>query len=256
MKKNTFWISSAPRNGSMWLFNVTREILKISGSDVLPKKIPQWDEEMLELYEKQAMYDQNELNKYVLKLHTILNPDLPRSKILSTIRDPRDICISFLEFMKTDFQTALKSTKSIIKYSNTYNEYDKDYLKIIKYENIENKSIETVLEIAKFINCEIDYNLAKQISEKFNKDNVKKIINKNNNNLKFKIENKEKISESEIVYFSKTNYRSYDINTGFQTGHVSERKSGDWKKKFSSEEIEIINSEFKQFLIENDYHYF
>ena len=61
-------------------------------------------------------------------------------------------------------------------------------------------------------------------------------------------QNKEDIDDSSIVYFSKDNYRSFDTKTGFQTNHISNRNSGDWKKSFSSKEIEILNFEFKDFL--------
>ena len=51
-------------------------------------------------------------------------------------------------------------------------------------------------------------------------------------------------------YFSQDNYRSFDGKTGFQTNHISNRSTGDWEKKFSSEEIEIINLEFKDLISE------
>ena len=41
--KNTFWISTAPRTGSMWLFNVAREIFIINKYNVFPAKIPKND---------------------------------------------------------------------------------------------------------------------------------------------------------------------------------------------------------------------
>ena len=65
-----------------------------------------------------------------------------------------------------------------------------------------------------------------------------------------KIKNKEKIEKSEILYFSKNNYRAFDTQTGFQTNHISNRNSGEWKKVFSEKEIDIINgdSELKEFL--------
>ena len=63
-----------------------------------------------------------------------------------------------------------------------------------------------------------------------------------------KIYNKEEIKKSDIVYFSEKNYRSFDLKTGFQTNHVSARNSGDWKKKFTSKEIEILNYEFKDLI--------
>ena len=173
MSINSFWISTTPRTGSMWLYNVTREILKLSKINVLPIKIPKSDQQFFEIFEKQSLIDQNDSNKYVFKIHHILKSNLPRSKILTTIRDPRDICISFKEFMKTDFDTALKAGKSLLKYEKIYKTYNKDYLRFFRYENIENKPIETILEIANFIGYKINYKDAEEISLKYNKKKVK-----------------------------------------------------------------------------------
>ena len=115
MHLNTFWISTTPRTGSMWLFNVTKEILHYSQLKVLPINVPQNDDEFFRIFKTQSLNDLDNINRYVFKVHTILKSGLPRSKILTTLRDPRDICISFKEFMKTDFNTALKATKSILK---------------------------------------------------------------------------------------------------------------------------------------------
>ena len=250
MNINSFWISSTPRTGSMWLYNITREILKLSKINVLPIKIPKSDRNFLEIFEKQSLIDQNDSNKYVFKIHQILKPNLPRSKILTTIRDPRDICISFKEFMKTNFDTALGVAKTLLKYEKIYKTYNKDYLRFFRYENIENKPIETILEIANFIGYEINYKDAEEISLKYKKKKVKKLIKKNDENLLSKTKNKEEIDKSSIVYFSKDNYRSFDTNTGFQTNHISNRNSGDWEKSFSSKEIEILNFEFEDFISE------
>ena len=253
MNINSFWISTTPRTGSMWLYNVTKEILKFSKINVLPIKIPQFENNFIEIFKKQGLIDRNDANKYIFKVHQVLKPNLPRSKILTTIRDPRDICISFKEFMKADFDTALKESKKLLNYEKIYKTYNKDYVKFVRYENIENKSIETILEIANFIGYEINYKDAEEISLKFNKKKVKKLIKKNDENLLSKIKNKEKIDQSNIVYFSNDNYRSFDTNTGFQTNHISNRNSGDWKKSFSSKEIEILNFEFKDFISEYKY---
>ena len=250
MNINSFWISTIPRTGSMWLYNITREILKLSNINVLPIKIPKNDQEFFEIFDKQSLIEQNNLNKYVFKTHKILKPNIPKSKILTTIRDPRDICISYKEFMKTDFDAALKESKILLKYEKIYKTYNRDYLRFFRYEDIENKSIETILEIANFIGYEISYKNAEEISLKYNKEKVKNLIKNNDENLLSKIKNKEDIDESSIVYFSKDNYRSFDTKTGFQTNHISNRSSGDWKKFFSSKEIEILNFEFKDFISE------
>ena len=145
MNINSLWISTTPRTGSMWLYNVTREILKFSKINVLPTKIPKSSQEFFEIFEKQSLIDQNDSNKYAFKIHKILKPDLPRSKVLTTIRDPRDICISFKEFMKTDFDTALKAAKSLLKIktqSTDLIDYDKnnnDYKFILGINSTKNR---------------------------------------------------------------------------------------------------------------------
>ena len=250
MNINSFWISTVPRTGSMWLYNITREILKVSKINVHPIKIPKSDQEFFEIFDKQSLIEQDNLKKYVFKTHKILKPNLPRSKVLTTIRDPRDICISYKEFMKTDFNTALKESKTLLKYEKIYKTYNRDYLKFFRYDNIENKSVETILEIANFIGYEISYESAEEISLKYSKKKVKNLIMNNDENLLSKIKSKKNIDESNIVYFSKDNFRSFDTKTGFQTNHISNRNSGDWKKSFSSKEIEILNFEFKDFISE------
>tara|TARA_Y100000741_G_C18180533_1_gene529131 strand:- start:124 stop:897 length:774 start_codon:yes stop_codon:yes gene_type:complete len=249
---NSFWISTTPRTGSMWLFNITKEILNFSKFNVLPEVL-QSEQQFIEIFEKQSLIDQNNRNKYVFKVHTILKSDLPRSKILTIIRDPRDICISFKEFMKTDFNGALQAAKTLIDYERIYKTYNNNYLKFFKYENIENKPIETILEIAEFMECKINFKIAEEISLKYDKRKVKKLIKKNDDNLLSKIKKKEKIDKSNIVYISENNYRSIDAKTGFQTNHLSNRKSGDWKKFFLPKEIEIINNEFKNLISKYNY---
>ena len=95
--------------------------------------------------------------------------------------------------------------------------------------------------------------LSPKISDEFSKNNVRNLILENDNRLLSKIKKKEKVSKKEVVYFSNKNFRSYDVNTGFQSGHISNRKSGDWKNKFSENEIKVINNEFKEIIEEYNY---
>ena len=253
--KNTFWISTAPRTGSMWLFNVVREIFTLNKYNIFPVKIPKNDKDFLEIYNSKSINDNNDFNKYVFKVHSPINSDLFNSKVLTTIRDPRDVCASYKEFMKSDFESALNAAKGMIDFIKYYESFDKNYLKFFKYEDIENNSIDIIIAVSKFIESEINLDKAIFISEKFNKSNIRDLINSNDKKLENKIKNKEKVERSELVFFSKENYRAFDINTGFQTNHISQRKSGEWRKVFSEKEIEIINSdvELKKFLKEYNY---
>ena len=62
--KNTFWISTAPRTGSMWLFNVAREIFSINKYNVFPDKIPKNDKDFLDIYNSESVNDNNDFNNY------------------------------------------------------------------------------------------------------------------------------------------------------------------------------------------------
>ena len=249
------WVSTVARTGSMWLFNITREIFSSKKFNVFPDKIPKFDEDHFKMFHQKSLQDQNHLNKYVFKVHQILKQEIPHSKILTTIRDPRDICVSCMKFMKKDFHQSLNISKSIITYINTYEKYSKEKLKFIKYEkSIERNTVKTIEDISEFIECKISYEEAKKISEKFSKDNVTQLIKINDETLKNKIKQKKEINrDTEIVYFSKDNYRSYDAKTGFQTNHISSSSSREWEKILTKEEINILNSEFESFLIKNNY---
>tara|TARA_Y100000590_G_C15550326_1_gene950637 strand:+ start:185 stop:952 length:768 start_codon:yes stop_codon:yes gene_type:complete len=250
---NTIWISSAPRTGSMWIFNVVREINRILGFEVNPKIVPQKDSEMFKIYHNKAINETNKNIKYILKVHAILKPDLPRSKIITTIRDPRDLCISFKQFMKSDFEKSLNAAKSLISFYKIYKNFDKNYLLTLKYENIEKKPNELILQISNFLNFNISKEQANDISNKFSRDNVIKIVNRQKIELEKKILKKSKIEKEEIVVISNENVRAFDKNTGFQTGHISQRKIGDWEKEFSNEEKKILDKEFKNWLYEFGY---
>ena len=177
--KNTFWISTAPRTGSMWLFNVAREIFMINKYNVFPAKIPKNDKDFLDIYNSESVNDSNNFNKYVFKVHSPMNPDLLNSKVLTTIRDPRDVCASFKEFMKSDFESALTAAKGMIDFVKYYKSFEEDYLNFFKYEDIENNSVETIIAISKFIECEVNLDAAKLVSEKFNKSNIRNLIKSN-----------------------------------------------------------------------------
>ena len=255
---NTIWISTTPRTGSTWIFNVTREIYRILGFTVEPSIVPQKDNEMFKIYHDKAINQNNENIKYVLKTHSILKPDLIRSKIITSIRDPRDLCLSYKKFMKTDFNRSFKVTKSLIDFTNTYQYFKNNYLILIKYENIEKESTEIILNISKFLNVSITHSQAVEISKKYSRDNVIKIIKNKNNEINDKILKKTKLDEKEIVFVSKKlsineETRAFDTSTGFQTGHISQSRSTSWSTEFSTNEKKILNDTFKDWLLKFKY---
>ena len=244
-QKKVFWVSTAPRTGSMWVYNVLREILLVAGKKFEPKNVPTHHNETQNLFEKYLNED-NPNYYLVLKIHQVLKNDLPFSKIISTHRDPRDTLVSYMRFMKTDFATAFKVAKSITAYTENYSNYNKDYILTINYSKIENEPLTIIKNILSFVNLDISTSEIDQIKNKFDKNKVKKITMDNDEKLKNKMKSSKVIEKNEIVYISKDNYRSYDPSTGFQSNHVSGGSSGDYKKMLSIDQINEVNSHFKK----------
>ena len=250
-KQNTIWIAAVARTGSMWTTNVVREILNYSKMNVLPKTQLQDTEDWLNLYQRQALIDQNKKNHYVLKVHTLLDINLPRSKVITNIRNPYDVCASFYEFMKCEINWAISIALNLTNLLEHYKKIDERDLFIVKYEEIEEPSSKLVLELSEFLGAHLDENAALSIWKKFSKDNVRKIIADNDKSLSDKISKKQEINANEIVILGRNDYRSFDLNTGFQTGHISERKTGEWRLVFSESEthkiVEALDNTAKKF---------
>ena len=160
--------------------------------------------------------------------------------------------------MKTDFNRSFKVTKSLMDFTNTYQYFKNNYLILIKYENIEKESTEIILNISKFLNVSITHSQAVEISKKYSRDNVIKIIENKNNEINDKILKKTKLDEKEIVFVSKKlsineEMRAFDTSTGFQTDHISQSRSTSWSTEFSTNEKKILNDTFKDWLLKFKY---
>jgi hypothetical protein len=185
---------------------------------------------------------------WVLKVHKLLRKDIPRSKIITTHRDPRDVLVSYKEFMKASFDASLECARSVKIFTETYKDYDSNYLLLVAYNDIEAHPVELILQIAEFLEVELSEIDARNIALKYSRNKVKGLIEKSDKSLAKKLAKNKPVDHRDIVYFSASNYRAFDRKTGFQTGHVSQRKTGDWKNVLSEVEQQLLNDEFGNWL--------
>ena len=240
-KFNSVWVSSAARTGSMWTTNVVREIFLSAHYDIFPKNQIQSDLEWLNLYKSEAEIDQNDKNRYVLKIHSGL-PSVPNySKIITNIRNPYDICASFHEFMKCDVGRAITNAKHIPLLINHYSKLDKEKKFLLRYEDIDEKPVDLIQRIAEFLGFPLDGVIAEALAYKYSRDNVKKMIANNEKALHTKVLAGEQVSNDEVVVTPGIDrVGSFDTETGYQSHHISERKTGEWRSAFSQTEIPRI----------------
>ena len=249
---NTIWVSCAPRTGSMWTYNVTREICRITGHNVKPTDVPQSDNDMIKLAQTQAHNSDDPQDKWILKVHKILAPNIPRSKIITTHRDPRDVLVSFQEFMKSTFEAAFDFGRWVVKYTTAYKDYDPDYLFMVAYADIEQRPAYVIQQIAGFIDADISPDQADTIAAKFSRQKVKQIIERADQKME-QAKETGKIDRREVVILSEKNYRAFDLQSGFQSGHVSSRKTGDWAKVLDEAQRKLVDAEFANWLADYGY---
>ena len=251
-KINSVWIVSTPRTGSMWTANVVREIYKAYSYNVLPKTQFHNDEEYLKFYTDNALQDKNDRNKYILKIHRRLSPKPPRSLLIANIRNPYDVCASYYEFTKCDLNKAIEVSAKLSIIVDHYRKLSKDLFEV-RYEEIENRPEELIKRLANLCKAKLSLEQIKKIAVNFSKDNIKNLIESNDQKIKLKIDNKQKIDDRNLIKTKTDNYRFFDLKTGFQTNHISQRRTGEWKKVFSTKEIDEITDKLDQIAVEFGY---
>ena len=87
------WIASVPRTGSMWTFNITRELVRAAGFGVVPDLVPNNDEEMVRIGGERVDAPASR-EVAVLKIHVRMRPDTPLSLFIVPRRDLRDSRVS------------------------------------------------------------------------------------------------------------------------------------------------------------------
>lgn len=226
----------------MWLFNVTREIFRRAGRTVLPDKIPQMDQQMFELARRKAWTDTDPNRVWVLKVHSVLAPTLPKSRVITSMRDPRDVLVSFRHFMKTTFDDAMGVIEEhVVRFSDAYRNHSPELLLWTDYQNIEERPADVIRRVAEFLGIRITPQDIAETVETFSREKVRQLIENTNRSVFQRIKEQAPIDRGEVVLLGQNNIRAFDINTGFQTGHVSRDRGGGWRTYLSDEEKQIIH---------------
>lgn len=246
------WIATMPRSGSMWAYNVTRSVLQRAGRDVFPKNVPQTDREMFALAE-QGLRDRTPTNVWAIKVHHNIKHNIPRSRIITTQRDPRDALISYRRFMQCSFECALKAMTRSTRACDYYQSFPKEFCLRLEYNSIVKSPSDVVTRISEHIGCPIPSEVALEISIEFSKANIKRRIQNTEARLRHRASLGNSIAPGEVVQLGPQNQRAFDLTTGFQSGHVSEYQEGDWKHSLTAAEKDRMLTVLGPWLRHNGY---
>ena len=220
------WIASAPRTGSMWTFNVVRDLVRLTGRPVLPEIVPHDDAEMEQL--GHAGIAAND-GTYVLKVHTRLPVNLPHSFYVVTHRQIRDSIVSFMRFTHADFEAGLRFAAGAIRLEQHFAGFPTGRALQIAYRDIVGQPEAVVRALAKALAVELGDGDAESIVARYAKDKVQARLVAREQELR------QQIGAGQAV-----DVRAFDMTTGFQSGHVSAYREGDWRTILTREQQAAI----------------
>jgi hypothetical protein len=221
------WIASVPRTGSMWTFNVIRDLVRSTGQAVHPELVPHGDAEMERIGRSGIDADDG---IYVLKVHAHIAADLPHSLYVVTHRDVRDSLMSFLRFMRYDFDAGLGFVTAAIRSEYHFSTFPAARRLDIDYGQISGDPAAIVRRLGARLGIPTPEHLIDDILARYSKVRVRERVMDREWALRAQIAAHEPVDERDFVLQPDRSLRAFDTATGFQSGHVSDYREGDWRK--------------------------
>ncbi len=222
------WVAGMPRSGSMWAYNVIRRLLGGHGWEVMPKNVPLGEPQKDQCYEN-AVADPNPNRIWVLKTHRKIPPDLPKARFINTQRDIRDALMSYIRFMRCDFETGLNVAVGMTSNCDHYARFSDDLIHRIDYREILNRPAEVGAAIGRFFGIRAARETIQEIVDDLTKENVRKLIQKKESEVRSRLDVGSDVRGTELIRNLDGTYRARDETTGFQGGHISDYRDGDWR---------------------------
>lgn len=214
-------IASMPRSGSMWTYNVARELLGKSGLTVKPDSMLLTDEDQMRSIGA-AMRNQDRNEIHCIKTHLSLDfaeQALAHTRILTPYRDPRDAVLSFTRFMGVDLDHGLKAAREMMSVTDYYLSLPDEIVCGFKYEDMIRDPRKAIGKIAEFLGIPACEEEIETIDDMFCKANVKTLI--------------ENIGNEIVGRNPGGEIRKIDRKTGFQTAHIAAEDGKSWSDVFS-----------------------
>jgi hypothetical protein len=208
----------------MWTTNVVREIVRAEAIPLVPAATPRNDKEAVGA--ATAHLATNSEGVAVLKVHAP-PPILDRSIGVVTLRDVRDATVSYMRFMRVPFERALHFAVASLRRPPEVL-YPGEPRLLLDYTTITERPEEAVRYLAEQLGARRALEQSAEIAARFSKEAVKSLIDTADSDLRNRLRSGLPVQRSEMVVLSPDNWRVRDATTDFQTGHVSDYKSGDW----------------------------
>ncbi len=247
------WVAGMPRSGSMWTFNVTRELIRRAGFRVLPEEVKLTDQECVDYANEEIAANRDPDTIFVLKIHARLASLATGQFVITNIRDVRDVIMSYQRFMRVDFETALEACKSNMHTANHYLAFPEEQRLALRYEELTVKPAETAARIADCVAGGIDDDAISRVVARFSKEKVRALTESKDRQYQRHLAG-ERLSPGEILLNRPDGSPAMiDRTTGFQSDHVSDYRDGEWRKLLLAGQIRAMEDAFGDWLEQQGY---
>ncbi|HEY4265104.1 MAG TPA: sulfotransferase [Micropepsaceae bacterium] len=246
------WIASMPRSASMWAFNVARALLREAGFSVFPDTLPKSDESMVAEARK-GMRDTSPNNVWCLKVHSGLRNASPSNRFISTFRDPRDAVVSFMRFMRYDFDTALSAATIWTQLCDHYRAFPPDRSLCLDYDRIIANPSGVAGRISYFLKLDLAGSEIAQAIAEFEREKIRR----RTESLRAEAERGPAAGDVDVaealILNADGTMRFWDPHTGFQSDHISDYRDGDWRILLSEDEKRRLDQAIGDWLTQHGY---
>jgi hypothetical protein len=246
------WVASMPRSASMWAFNVARSLLREAGLSVFPQTLPKSDEDMV-AEARRGLRDTSPDNVWCLKVHSGLRNGSPANRFISTFRDPRDAVVSFMRFMRHDFETALSAATIWTQLCDHYRAFPPDLSLCLDYDRIVADPIDVAGRISNFLELDLAASDIAQAIAEFDREKIRRRTQSfRTQAAREPMAGDVDVAEALILNADGT-MRFWDPHTGFQSDHISDYRDGDWRFLLSEDQKRRLDQAIGDWLAEHGY---
>lgn len=251
-------VVSIGRTGSMWLWNVARDLLETAGLGVVALDSADFD---------RAWFIARLSGRDIICLHHHkVEPPRPKVRYIVPYRDIRDVALSTMRFNRVDFDTVLSWLPGQMEALDALMAYDDAVALKIRYEAMVRHPDRAVLDVATFLGISLSRDKARVLAERYSRERVRRLTQANDRLFKGP-ESRPSIHKFyragaptgavaiqsgpvilPAAYNPDLSLRIIDERTRFQTNHVSSKGPGEWRIALTAEQKKRLNDATREWL--------
>jgi hypothetical protein len=228
----------------MWTYNVARELIRRAGLVPWPIRIPP---DPIPVFRQAVTNNVAASDVICIKVHSRFEGRLPQLKVLCNVRDARDALTSWMRFTHCNFDSALEGFSESLELTDYYLGTSDLAVLPVRYEELMHKQGEPVIQrIGDFLGFPISTGDVQSIAAAYSRDSIRR-------RTPAEAGTHAGAATGVTIANEDGTLREYDEATGFQSGHVSESRDGEWRTLLDDSQQQRLMAVVQTWLVRHGY---